>query len=109
MRRRTFLASTLLSVNLPKIVFAQAPARVFRVGWIGTPSAASSALFVQALRAGLADLDYIERRNLVIEARYADDVLSRIPTLAKELLQIPVDIIVTQGPATWDVLNATTT
>src|SRR4051794_5589609 len=108
MRRRTFLAATLLSVSLPNSVFAQAPARVFRLGWIVTPTAASSAPLFDALRAGLADLGYAEGRNLVIEARYADDDLSRVLALAKELLRIPVDVIVTQGPATWDVLRAAT-
>jgi len=64
------LASALLSVSLPKSVFAQAATRVLRLGWIVTPSA-SSAPFIEALRAGLVDLGYVEGRNLVIEARYA--------------------------------------
>src|SRR4051812_42194874 len=81
MRRRTFLASAFLSVSCPKLVFAQPSARVFRLGWIVTLSAASSAPLLDALRAGLADLDYVEGRNLVIEVRYADDVLSRVQCL----------------------------
>src|SRR3954466_11404667 len=109
MRRRTFLASTLLSVSLPKSVVAQAPARAFRLGWIVATSAASSAPLFDALRAGLVDLGYVEGQNLVIEARYADDVLSRVPALTDERLRIPVDVIVTKGPATWAVLKATTT
>ena len=103
------MASALLSVSLPKGVFAQAPARVFRLGWISTPSAASAAPLFDALRTELVDLGYVEGRNLAIEARYADDVLSRVPALTDELLRIPVDVIVTQGPATWAVLKATTT
>jgi putative ABC transport system substrate-binding protein len=108
MRRRTFLASTLLSVSLPKSVVAQAPARAFRLGWIVATSAASSAPLFDALR-GLADLGYVEGRNLVIEARYADDALGRVPALAEALLHIPLDVIVTQGPATWAVIKAVTT
>ena len=65
--------------------------------------------FLDAFRAGLADLGYIEGRNLAIETRYADDVFDRVPTLAQELLRIPVEIIVTQGPATWAIVQGVTT
>jgi putative ABC transport system substrate-binding protein len=108
-RRRTFLASTLLPVCLSKSLKAQASEKISRLGWIVGTSAASSAPFTDALRAGLADLNYVEGRNLVIEARYADDVLGRVSALTEELLRIPVDIIVTQGAAAWAAVKATTT
>ena len=90
MRRRTFVASSLIFASLPEIAAAQSPARVFRVGWIVATSAAASAPFLDALRKGLADLGYIEGRNLAIETRYADDVPDRVPALALELLRIPL-------------------
>ena len=108
MKRRTFVASSLIFASLPEIAAAQSPARVFRVGWIVATSAAASAPFLDGLRKGLADLGYIEGRNLAIETRYADDVLDRVPALAQELLRIPVDVVVTQGAATWAVVKVVT-
>src|ERR1700682_2213315 len=108
MKRRTFVASSLILASLHEIAAAQSPARVFRVGWIVATSAAASAPFLDVLRKGLADLGYIEGRNLAIETRYADDVLDRVPALSQELLRIPVDVVVTQGAATWAVVKVIT-
>jgi hypothetical protein len=73
MKRRRFLLSTLALAGVPKIAMGQSATRVFRIGWIVGSTAAGSALFLEALRAGLAEHGYVEGRNLVIEARYADD------------------------------------
>jgi putative ABC transport system substrate-binding protein len=108
MMRRAFVGSSLIFVSLPEIVAAQLPTRVFRVGWIVGTSETASAPLLDALRKGLADLGYIEGRNLAIEARYADDVLEQIPALAQELLRIPVDVVVTQGAATWTIVKVVT-
>jgi hypothetical protein len=108
MQRRALVASSLLLANLPAIAAAQLPSRVFRVGWIVGTSATASAPLLNALRRGLADLGYVEGRNLVINARYADDVLDRVPALSQELLRSPVDVVVTQGAATWSVVKVAT-
>jgi putative ABC transport system substrate-binding protein len=108
MRRRTFLASSLVLIGLPEIGVAQAPARVVRLGWVVATSSASSAPFLHALRAGLTDLGYVEGRNLVLEERYANDVLGRVTALADELLRSPVDVLVTQGIATRAIVKTVT-
>lgn len=108
MNRRTFVGTSLIVAGLPAIAAAQSPARVFRVGWIVATSAAASAPLLDPLRKGLADLGYVEGRNLAIEARYADDAPDRIPALAQELLRIPVDVVVTQGSATWSIVKTVT-
>ena len=108
MKRRTFVATSLIIASLPEVAAAQSRARVFRVGWVVATSAAGSAPFLDSLRKGLADLGYVEGRNLAIETRYADDASDRIPALAQELLRIPVDVVVTQGPATWVILKNVT-
>ena len=100
MKRRSFLVSALTLAGLPKIGLAQTAARAPRIGWIVGSSAAGSALFLDALRAGLAEHGHVEGRNLTIEARFGDDMPERVPALAQELLRIPVDLLVTQGPAT---------
>ena len=106
MKRRRFLLSALAATGLPQISVAQAP-RVFRIGWIGGGSAEGSALFVDALRAGLVEHGYVEGRNLVIEPRYGDDQPERVPALARELIALPVDLLFTQGAATRTVIKET--
>src|SRR5258708_13387118 len=108
MKRRSFLASTLALAGLPRIALAQSPAKVFRVGWLIGGSAEGSALFLDELRAGLADHGYVEGRNLVIEKRYGDDRPEPVVApLAQELPRLPVDVLVTQGSPTRTVLKQT--
>ena len=59
--------------------------------------------YLDAFRTGLADLGYLEGRNLVIEYRYADDAIERVPELAAELACIPVDLLVAQGAAAFEI------
>ncbi len=42
-------------------------------------------------------LGYIDGQNIIIEYRLAAGDYSRLPTLAVELVRIPVDVIVTDG------------
>lgn len=99
MRRRAFLASTIGLATLPGLASAQVAARVPRVGWISPTSMRSATPLFNAFRGGLAGLGYVEGQNIQIEARYGDDVSDRLPALAEELLRIPVDVVMTHGPA----------
>jgi len=101
MNRRTLLISTLAAAALPGGVAAQGNAKIPRIGFVSAQSAAALAPFVEPFRAGLADLGQIEGRNLVIEFRYADDDVARVPQLAAELINLPVDLIVAQGVAAF--------
>lgn len=71
---------------------AQPSARVWRIGFLGTASAAGYVAEVDAVRAGLRDYGYVEGRNLVIEFRWADGRLERLPQLAAELVALKVDV-----------------
>jgi putative tryptophan/tyrosine transport system substrate-binding protein len=99
MERRRFLGSTIALIALPRSAGAQSTTRIFRIGWLTAQKESSLAQSIDALRAALADLKYVEGRNLVIEFRYADDVIERVPELAAELQRIPVDLIMAQGAA----------
>ena len=58
----------------------------------------------------MRELGYVEGKNLVIEWRFADGKIERLPDLAAELVRLKVDVIVTAGtPATSAAQKATTT
>jgi len=88
---------------------AQQP-KVARVGILFGASPSANAGRIEAFRQGLQALGYIEGKNIVIEERYAEGKLDRLPALAAELLRLNVDLIVTVGPAvTRRVKEATNT
>ena len=103
MKRRVFVASLVAMAAMPRTGTAQGAARVLRVGWLTAQQASSLVPYVDAMRTALADLGYVEGRNLVIEFRYGDDVIERVPELAAELVRLPVDLIVAQGAAAFEV------
>ena len=66
--------------------------------------------YVDAFRQGLRDLGYIEEQTIAIEYRWAEGKSARLPLLAAELIQLKVDVILTQGEvATRTVKEATST
>jgi putative ABC transport system substrate-binding protein len=103
MNRRRFLASTLVTALLPKMAAAQSAKRVPRVGWLTAQQPSSLAPFLDALRAGLAEYGYQEGWTLLLEYRYANDGLERVPALADELVRLPVDLLVAQGAAVYEI------
>jgi ABC-type uncharacterized transport system substrate-binding protein len=102
------LCALLFALSLPAA--AQQPKKVPRIGYLsGTSPSVNSARF-EAFRQGLHDLGYIEGNTIVIEWRYAEGKLDRLPTLAAELVRLKVDIIITGGPpATRSAKQATAT
>jgi putative ABC transport system substrate-binding protein len=72
--------------------------RIPRIGLLYASAVGNSAR-IQAFRQGLSELGYIEGENVVLEYKYAEGKLERYPILAKELVRLKVDVIVTGGPA----------
>jgi putative tryptophan/tyrosine transport system substrate-binding protein len=97
----------LLTVSL---VVAQQPAKVPRIGYLETTPSSTSSARHEAFRQGLRELGYVEGKNIVIEWRYAEGKLDRLPALAAELVRLKVDVIVTGGrTATHAAKEATVT
>jgi putative ABC transport system substrate-binding protein len=76
---------------------AQQPAKSSRIGFLLAVSPSAAAARTEAFRQGLRELEYVDGKNIVIESRYAEEKLDRLPALAAELVRLKVDIIVTAG------------
>src|SRR5712692_341481 len=109
--RRAFiggLAGGLLAT--PLAAEAQEPGKVYRIGFLGPSSASTHANRVDALRAGLRELGYVEGKSIIIEYRWADGRYERLPDLGRELVRLKVDVLVTFGtPGALAAELATTT
>jgi putative ABC transport system substrate-binding protein len=98
--RRAFVNAAAGLLALPLAVPAQQAGRIFRLG-ILSPGARTTAGpgLPEWLVPHLHELGYVEGRNLMVEARYADDRSELLPGLARDLVQRNLDVIVTIGAA----------
>jgi putative ABC transport system substrate-binding protein len=108
-RRKLLVALGAGALAAPLTSFAQQKGKVWRIGFLGAASASGLAGRVEALRAGLRDLGYVEGKSIVIEFRWAEGKYERLPELAAELVRLKVDVIVTHGVPTRAAKAATTT
>ena len=76
---------------------AQKPAGMSRVGWLEVCGPGPRRPNLEIFRGRLAELGYVEGKNLLIEQRFADCSYERMPGLANELAQMPVDVLFTMG------------
>jgi len=83
---------------------AQPVKKIPRIGWLSSghdpfsaqPPAPQRALMLyEAFLQGLRELGYVEGQNLILERRYAGERAERLADLATELVQLPVDVLVT--------------
>jgi putative ABC transport system substrate-binding protein len=76
---------------------AQKVAGKSRVGWLEVCGPGPQRPNFDIFRARLAELGYVEGKNLIIEQRFADCRYDLMPALATELVQVPVDVLFTMG------------
>jgi putative tryptophan/tyrosine transport system substrate-binding protein len=74
---------------------AQPQEKVPRVAYVTASSASMQARRFEVFRQGLRDLGYVEGKNILIEYRFADGKVDRLPSLAAELVELNVNVIVT--------------
>jgi len=67
------------------------------IGFLGPTSADGLASHVEGFRQGLRAAGFIEGTNAVVEYRWADNRLDRLPALAAELVARPVAVLATAG------------
>lgn len=95
-RRRCIGALVALGLIAPLAALAQhAPTKVPRIGYLeaSMPQNGSSR-FLEDFRRGLRELGYVEGKNIVLEIRFAEGKLDRLPALADELVRLNVDVLV---------------
>lgn len=98
MNRREGVLALLALGATPIAGYAQQPRRgVPRIGFLISETPSGQASRIEALRAGLRELGYVDGETIVIEARTADGNYARLPALAQELVGLKVDLIVTFG------------
>jgi putative ABC transport system substrate-binding protein len=110
MRRRDVLGAIAGAATWPRVARAQ-QRRMATIGYLEAGTIAGNEGSVDAFRRGLAETGYVEGRNVAIEFREAHNDLTRLPELARDLVRLRVDVIVTpnSGAATRAAKVATTT
>jgi putative ABC transport system substrate-binding protein len=98
MRRREFITlfggAAAASVAEPMVARAQTPAKVPRVGFIGSAGTDMAGRMVAALRQGLGELGYVDGQTIALEIRASDGHSERIPELVAELIGLKMDVLV---------------
>jgi putative tryptophan/tyrosine transport system substrate-binding protein len=103
MRRREFVAG-LGVIGWPLAARGQALVRMPRIGIMDDEPLWDN------FRQGLRDLGYIENQNIAVEYRSAEDKVDRLAQVARELVSLPVDVIVVSStPAARAARQATST
>ena len=85
--------------------------RVYRIGFLAfgsRPITASAKSPLAAFRQTLRERGYLEGENLILDERWAEARLNRLPVLASELVQLKPDIIVASGASAVRAVMAET-
>jgi putative ABC transport system substrate-binding protein len=108
-----YIVTLILSIlTTPLAAEAQQLTKVPRIGVLTVSSSAveASVSHLEAFRQGLRDLGYVEGQNIAVEYRFAEGQEARLAALAAELVQLPVDMLVTRSaPAAHAARRATST
>lgn len=107
--RRRFVVSTIAALAAPRVVRAQTPAKIARVGllaWGGRPPEPDpiSKAFIDRLRGA----GYVPGENLLLEFRFAEGSAERLLENAADLARRNVDVIVVAGPGPIRAAHAVT-
>ena len=108
MNRRRLLRSLLLLLLLAAPLTAQAQ-KVYRIGYLWPADRTSSAPLTEAFLQGLRELGYVQGQNILIDWRYAEGKLNRLPDLAAELVRLKADLIVAVSPQSVQAAKEATT
>jgi putative ABC transport system substrate-binding protein len=108
-RRRTAIGALLAMAVSPRVGVAQSMGGSYRIGFLGMSSAADYAPLLNAFLHGLRDLGYEDGRNIVIDYRWADGREERLPDLARQLVRLNPDVLVSHAIGVSAAQQATST
>ena len=98
MRKITVLGLCAMLFVVYSSARAQQPKKVPRIGYVtGSGGANNPGPYIEAFQQGLRDLGYIERKNILVEYRYAEGNLDQLPGLLAELVQLNPDVLVVES------------
>jgi len=110
MRRREFI--TLLgsaAITWPIAVRGQQAAKLPTIGFLAAGTPQNWGSWVAAFVEQLNRLGWVERRNVMVEYRWADGRSERFAEIAAEFVRLKVDVIVTGGAPAFAAKQATST
>jgi putative tryptophan/tyrosine transport system substrate-binding protein len=111
MKRRELIAFASGVLIFPSVSsLAQAPPKTVRLGILGADTREDAEKQSDGPFLGeLAELGYVEGQNLIVERRYADGNLARLPALAAEIIAWQPDLIFAPPAAATAAVKALTT
>ena len=92
----------------PLAVDAQQPSRLRRIGYLAFNNQASGGHILATFGQALGELGWIDGKDLIIEARFANGEVERLAALANELLALKVDLIAAGSSASTRASKAAT-
>src|SRR5262245_37860028 len=95
--RKKILCSALCAMlfALSVSVGAQQPKKIAKIGALFPSNPTAAAHLIEAFRQEMRELGYVEGKTFVLELRYGEARAERISELARELVGLKVDVIVT--------------
>jgi putative ABC transport system substrate-binding protein len=96
MNRRTAIRRlATFFLTTASLAHAQQPKKITKIGYLLPSTPAATAHNIEAFRQGMRELGYVEGKTFVLELRYGEGRAERISELARELVSLKVDVIVT--------------
>ena len=95
---RLIRLAVVLTVSLtlaPLAGEAQQAPKIAKIGYLAPATPAAAANNLEAFKQGLRELGYVEGKTFVLEVRYGEARSERLPELARELVGLKVDVILT--------------
>jgi putative ABC transport system substrate-binding protein len=96
MKRRAFIAGLGCAAAWPLAARGQQAAMPV-IGFLGSATLNGFATYLAAFHQGLAEIGYVEARNVAIEYRWADGQYDRIPAMITDFLRDQTVVIVVAG------------